>query len=153
RTWTRLGRRRPYFLAGSILSSLVLFFVPDVPTLWMAAASLWLMDTCFNICMEPFRAFVGDKLREDQRTMGFIVQSFFIGLGGTIGGFLPRWLEQWGVAGTAANWLPLSLYYAFKIGGAIFLVAVLWTVFTSTEEPPEDLEEFRRRNRREGGFE
>jgi maltose/moltooligosaccharide transporter len=155
RTWTRLGRRRPFFLIGALLSSAVLFFVPDSQALWVAAASLWVMDTCFNICMEPFRAFVGDKLRDDQRTMGFIVQSFFIGLGGTIGGFLPHWLQQWGISGTevAANGLPLNLYYAFKIGAGIFLVAVLWTVFTSTEEPPADLEDFRRRQKQARGFE
>ncbi len=152
RTWTRLGRRRPFFLIGSMLSSLVLFFVPDAPALWVAAASLWLMDTCFNICMEPFRAFVGDKLPNDQRTMGFIVQSFFIGLGGTIGGFMPHWLEQWGVTGLAANGLPLNLYYAFKIGAGVFLLTVLWTVCTSSEEPPADLAEFRREQRKHRGF-
>jgi maltose/moltooligosaccharide transporter len=153
RTWTRLGRRRPFFLGGAILSSAVLFFVPDVSALWVAATSLWVMDTCFNVCMEPFRAFVGDKLRNEQRTLGFIVQSFFIGAGGTIGGFLPSWLERWGVTGLAPNGLPLNLYYAFKIGAGIFLLAVLWTVFTSSEEPPADLKEFRNRQREHRGFE
>jgi len=97
RTWTRLGRRRPYFLIGALLSSCTLFFIPHAPFLALAVLGLWIMDTSFNIAMEPFRAFVGDKLPDEQRTLGFIVQSFFIGIGGTIGGFLPGWLEQWGV--------------------------------------------------------
>ena len=153
RTWTKLGRRRPYFLIGAILSSCTLFFVPNAPFLALAVLGLWVMDTCFNIAMEPFRAFVGDKLPNEQRTLGFIIQSFFIGIGGTIGGFLPGWLEQWGVTGTAANGVPLNLLWAFKIGSGIFLLAVLWTIFTSPEYPPEDMAEFERLKKTEKGFE
>ena len=153
RTWTRLGRRRPFFLIGALLSSVALFFVPDVPALGFAVLGLWIMDTSFNVAMEPFRAFVGDKLPAGQRTMGFIVQSFFIGLGGTLGGFLPGWLEKWGVTGTAANGIPMNLVWAFKLGAVVFLLAVLWTIFTSKEYPPENMEEFEKAKREGGGFE
>ena len=153
RTWTRLGRRRPFFLTGALLSSCILFFVPNAPFLSVAVLGLWVMDTSFNIAMEPFRAFVGDKLPDQQRTLGFIVQSFFIGIGGTIGGFMPGWLEKLGVTGVAANGVPLNLLWAFKIGAGIFLLAVLWTIFTSLEYPPEDMAEFEKRRREQKGFE
>lgn len=153
RTWTRLGRRRPFFLTGALLSSCILFFVPNAPFLSVAVLGLWVMDTSFNIAMEPFRAFVGDKLPDQQRTLGFIVQSFFIGIGGTIGGFMPGWLEKLGVTGVAANGVPLNLLWAFKIGAGIFLLAVLWTIFTSPEYPPEDMAEFEKRRREQKGFE
>jgi maltose/moltooligosaccharide transporter len=152
RTWTRLGRRRPFFLAGALLSSCVLFLIPNAPFLVLAVLGLWVMDTSFNIAMEPFRAFVGDKLPNEQRALGFVVQSFFIGIGGTIGGFLPGWLEKWGVTGVAANGVPLNLLWAFKIGAGIFLFAVLWTIFTSPEYPPENLAEFEKRKREQKGF-
>jgi len=153
RTWSRLGRRRPYFLVGALLSSCTLFFIPHAPFLALAVLGLWIMDTSFNIAMEPFRAFVGDKLPNEQRTLGFIVQSFFIGIGGTIGGFLPGWLEQWGVTGVTASGIPMNLMLAFKIGAGIFLFAVLWTIFTTPEYPPEDMAEFERRKKRSKGFE
>src|SRR5579863_10585837 len=99
RTWGRLGRRRPYFLTGAILSSLALIAMPNSSTLWMAAGLLWIMDASINISMEPFRAFVADMLPENQRTMGFAMQSFFIGLGSSIAAALPWMLHNWFHAG------------------------------------------------------
>src|SRR6266705_6328720 len=96
RTWNRLGRRRPYFLTGAILASVALFFMPDSSALWMAAGLLWILDASINISMEPFRAFVADKLSPDQRNVGFVMQSFFIGLGATLAGFLPLMFSKFG---------------------------------------------------------
>ncbi len=153
RTWTRLGRRRPYFLVGAILSSLALWFMPDAPIVFVAATMLWILDASINVSMEPFRAFVADKLSIDQRTTGFVMQSFFIGVGAAVANALPSIFEAWGVAGNAANGVPLTVQYSFKLGAVIFLLAVLWTVLTSPEYPPEDLAAFRRQARSgEGGF-
>src|SRR5881628_234114 len=127
RTWNRLGRRRPYFLTGAILASIALFFMPDSGSLWMAAAMLWILDASINVSMEPFRAFVADKLNIDQRTTGFVMQSFFIGVGAAVANALPSIFEALGVAGQAANGVPLTVQYSFKLGAAIFLLAVLWT--------------------------
>ena len=136
RTWNRLGRRRPYFLVGAILSSIALFFMPDSPALWVAAGLLWILDASINISMEPFRAFVADKLDERQRTVGFVMQSFFIGLGATLANVLPYLFHLAGVAGTTASGIPLTVQFAFKLGAAAFLLAVLWTVLTTSENPP-----------------
>ena len=144
RTWNALGRRRPYFLTGAILSSIALFFMPDSPALWVAASMLWVLDASINISMEPFRAFVADKLPPDQRTVGFVMQSFFIGIGAAIANALPAILDQFGVTGNASNGIPLSVMWAFKLGAAAFLLAVLWTVLTNKEYPPEDMEAFQR---------
>ncbi|MBE7493321.1 MAG: MFS transporter [Verrucomicrobiaceae bacterium] len=144
RTWNALGRRRPYFLTGAILSSIALFFMPDSPALWVAASMLWVLDASINISMEPFRAFVADKLPPEQRTVGFVMQSFFIGIGAAIANALPAILDQFGVTGNASNGIPLSVMWAFKLGAAAFLLAVLWTVLTSKEYPPEDMEAFQR---------
>jgi len=155
RTWNWLGRRRPYFTVGAILSSVALFFMPDSPALWAAATLLWILDASINISMEPFRAFVADKLNEDQRTTGFIMQSFFIGIGATLANALPIIFSKLGVVGSAPSGIPLTVYYSFKIGALVFLLAVLYTVFTSKEYPPEDMAEFERaRNekRRAGAF-
>jgi maltose/moltooligosaccharide transporter len=143
RTWTWLGRRRPYFTTGAILSSIALFLMPDSPALWAAASLLWVLDASINISMEPFRAFVGDKLNDQQRTIGFITQSFFIGIGATLANSLPIIFRNLGVTGNASNGVPLTVYYSFKIGAAVFLLCVLYTVLTSKEYPPEDLEGFR----------
>src|SRR4026207_1545926 len=97
RTWNRLGRRRPYFLAGAIVASVALFFMPDSGTLWMAAGLLWILDASINVSMEPFRAFVADKLNIDQRTAGFAMQSFFIGIGATLANALPYIFRSLGV--------------------------------------------------------
>src|ERR1051326_1870627 len=144
RTWNRLGRRRPYFLVGAILASVALFFMPDSSALWVAAGLLWILDASINITMEPFRAFVADKLPEEQRTLGFVMQSFFIGIGQTLANGLPFLFGVLGVAGVTARGSPLSVEYSFKIGAIVFLVAVLWTVITTQEYPPEDMEAFER---------
>lgn len=143
-TWTRLGRRRPYFLAGAILSAIALVMMPNSPTLWIAIGTLWIMDSSINISMEPFRAFVGDNLPESQRTLGFAMQSFFIGLGAVVGSALP-WLfaNVLGISNTAAEGIiPDSVKWSFYVGGAVFLAAVLWTVFKSKEYSPEELHAF-----------
>ena len=118
--------------------------MPDSPYLWAAASLLWILDASINVSMEPFRAFVADKLNEEQRTMGFIMQSFFIGIGATLANALPIIFRSLGVTGTAANGIPLTVQYSFKIGATVFLICVLWTVFTSSEYPPEDMEAFER---------
>ena len=151
RTWTRLGRRRPYFLVGAILASICLILMPNSSAVWMAAGLLWIMDASINITMEPFRAFVAVKLPEEQRTLGFVMQSFFIGFGSTLANALPWLLGTLGVVGTLASGIPYSTYIAFIVGAVFFLVAVLWTVFSTGEYPPENMEEFRRKQQ-EGGI-
>jgi maltose/moltooligosaccharide transporter len=157
RTWNRFGRRRPYFLLGAILASIALVFMPNSSTLWMAAGLLWILDASINISMEPFRAFVADKLPEQQRSRGFAVQSLFIGLGAVLASALPYVLTNvFGIAGTAdEGQIPLAVHLAFYIGAAAFLLAVLWTVYSTPEYPPEDLAEFERmkaESRGIGGF-
>jgi len=151
RTWNRLGRRRPYFLVGAIIASITLFFMPNSSSVWMAAGLLWILDASINITMEPFRAFVADKLPEEQRTTGFVTQSFFIGIGQTLANALPYIFTAVGVVGVMASGIPISVDYAFKIGAAVFLLAVLWTVFTAEEYPPEDIEAFMRMKRERRG--
>lgn len=146
-TWTRLGRRRPYFLAGAVLSSAALVLMPRSSTLWMAAGLLWILDSSINISMEPFRAFVADLLPEEQRTRGFAMQSLFIGLGAVVASALPWMLTNYfhlksDVSGHA---IPLTVRLSFYIGAVAFLTAVLWTIVTTPEYPPEDLQAFRRR--------
>jgi len=144
RTWTRIGRRRPYFLAGAILSSLALIFMPNSPTLWIAIGTLWIMDSSINISMEPFRAFVGDNLSEKQRTLGFAMQSFFIGIGAVVGSALPYVFTNWfHIENTAPQGIiPQSVKWSFYVGGIVFLLAVIWTVIKSKEYSPEELEAF-----------
>ena len=150
RTWTKLGRRRPYFLAGAILSSIALFVMPNSPTLWVAAGTLWIMDASINVSMEPFRAFVGDNLPTNQRTQGFAMQSFFIGTGAVVGSLLPYMFSNWfGISNTAAEGvIPDSVKWSFYVGGVVFLLAVLWTVFKSSEYSPEELEAFEKADKR-----
>ncbi|MDQ2855979.1 MAG: MFS transporter [Acidobacteriota bacterium] len=152
RTWGRLGRRRPYFLVGAILASVALFFMPTSSSLWMAAGLLWILDASINVSMEPFRAFVADKLNDEQRTTGFVMQSFFIGLGATFAGWLPLVFRRFGTSGNTVSGIPLTLKYAFQLGAAAFLLAVLWTVFTTKEYPPEDMEQFNRMRRERAGL-
>ncbi|MGQ0646427.1 MAG: MFS transporter [Gemmatimonadaceae bacterium] len=152
RTWNRLGRRRPYFLTGALMASVALALMPDSPALWMAATLLWVLDASINVSMEPFRAFVADKLRPDQRTVGFVTQSFFIGVGAAIANALPSILQSFGVTGNAPNGVPLTVQYAFRLGAGVFLLAVLWTVLTTREYPPDDLAEFNRRKRERKAF-
>lgn len=146
RTWTRLGRRRPFFLVGAVLASICLLLMPNSSAVWMAASLLWIMDASINITMEPFRAFVGDKLPEEQRTLGFVMQSFFIGIGSTLANALPYILTFLGVVGIMKSGIPYSTLIAFIVGAVAFLSAVLWTVFTTDEIPPEDIESFRKKN-------
>lgn len=141
RTWhPRLGRRRPFFLVGAILSSLALFVMPNASVVWMAAGMLWILDSSINITMEPFRAFVADNLDEKQRPYGFAMQSMFIGLASFIAGYLPQKLVDWfGVSrDKAGGAIPENIMLSFYIGGFVFLVAVLYTVFRSKEYPPSD---------------
>jgi len=152
RTWGPLGRRRPYFLAGAILASIALFFMPTSSSLWMAATLLWILDASINVSMEPFRAFVADKLDVSQRTSGFVMQSFFIGVGASLANALPFVLRWAGVTGNTASGIPLTLKYSFQAGAAAFLLAVLWTVFTTTEFPPEDAAALDRAGRGRGGM-
>jgi len=139
RTWGRFGRRRPYFLVGAILASLALLAAPHSSALWMAASMLWIIDSANNIAMEPFRAYVGDQLPKEQVTQGFAFQTFFIGAGAIIASSLPFVLTNWfSVANTAApGAIPASVTYAFYFGGAMFLLAVLWTVIKSREYSPQ----------------
>jgi len=159
RTWNRLGRRRPYFLTGAILASIALFFMPDSSMLWMAAGLLWILDANINVSMEPFRAFVADKLSVDQRTAGFAMQSFFIGIGATLANALPYIFRRLHVddrtvanAKQAVRLIPASVNYSFKIGAVAFLVCVLWTVITTKEFPPENMAEFDRKRRERKGI-
>jgi len=143
-TWTRLGRRRPYFLAGAILASLALLVMPNSPALWVAAGMLWIMDASINISMEPFRAFVGDMLPARQRTMGFAMQSFFIGTGAVVASALPYIMTNFfGIENTAPEGqIPPSVKFSFYIGAAVFFLAVLYTVFRTKEYSPEEMKEF-----------
>ena len=147
RTWGPLGRRRPYFLTGAILASIALFFMPTSSALWMAASLLWILDASINISMEPFRAFVADKLDPSQRTSGFVMQSFFIGVGATLANALPLFFSWLGVTGNTASGIPLTVKYSFQVGALVFLAAVIWTVVTTTEFPPEDPAAFDRAKR------
>jgi maltose/moltooligosaccharide transporter len=142
-TWGPLGRRRPYFLVGAILSSIALVLMPNSSSLWIAAGLLWLLDTSANISMEPFRAFVGDLLPENQRTKGFAMQSLFIGLGAVLASAMP-WLltNLFGVVNPAGQAIPVAVELSFYIGAAAFMSTVLWTVLTTKEHPPKDMDAF-----------
>lgn len=146
RTWhPTFGRRRPYFLIGAILSSIALFFMPYSSTLWMAAGFLWILDASINISMEPFRALVADKLPNSQRSYGFVLQTLIIGIGTWVASNLPWFVNSvLGVSNEAApGVVPDSVKIAFAIGAFVFLTSILFTVFTTTESPPEDLERFK----------
>jgi len=144
KTWGRLGRRRPFFLVGAILASIALIFMPNSPSLWIAVGMLWIMDASINITMEPFRAFVGDMLPNEQRTKGFTMQSFFIGIGAFVASWLPYMLSEWfNISNTAPEGqIPQTVILSFYLGGAVFLLAVLWTVFRTKEYSPEELKSF-----------
>jgi len=154
-TWHKtLGRRRPYFLVGAILSTICLVIMPQSSTLWMAAGTLWILDTSINVSMEPFRAFVTDKLPDDQRTAGFAMQSVFIGLGSIVASALPWMMANWFhvtnkfVSGT----IPATVRYSFYIGAVAFIIAVLYTIITSTEYPPADITERQKARESKKGF-
>lgn len=145
RTWHPFwGRRRLFFFMGAILASIALFLMPNSSVLWMAAGLLWILDASTNISMEPFRAFVGDKLPASQRTSGFAFQTLFIGLGAVIASVLPYvFTNVFHISNTApAGIIPPSVKYSFYIGGVVFLAAVMWTVFTTKEFPPEDIKKW-----------
>ena len=125
-----LGRRKPYFLIGAILSSIALFFVPYSSTLWMAAGFLWILDASINISMEPFRALVADKLPDSQRSYGFVTQTLVIGIGTWIASNLPAFVSSLGVSNEAAQGIvPDSVKVAFTIGAIVFMSSILYTIF------------------------
>jgi maltose/moltooligosaccharide transporter len=144
RTWFgRLGRRRPYFIAGAILAALSLVLMPLSSTLFMAAVLLWALDASLNITMEPFRAFVGDMLRKEQHTAGYAVQTAFIGAGAVLGSIFPFLLDRWGVPNVApAGGIPETVRISFWGGGAALFLAVLWTVLSTREYSPDELAAF-----------
>jgi maltose/moltooligosaccharide transporter len=153
RTWGLLGRRRPYFLAGAILSSAALLLMPRSSALWMAAGLLWVLDASINISMEPFRAFVADLLPESQRTRGFAMQSLFIGLGAVIASALPYLLTNvFHMGGAHDGAIPFTVRLSFRIGAVAFLGAVLWTIITTKEYPPEDLAAFEKQKAERRGL-
>ena len=143
-TWSpRFGRRKPYFLIGAILASFTLLFMPFSPVLWVAAGLLWVLDSSINISMEPFRALVADKLPDSQRSYGFVVQTLIIGIGTWIASNLPWLINKMGISNEAAPGIvPLSVKIAFGTGAAVFLIAIIYTLITTKEDPPKDLELF-----------
>lgn len=143
-TWSpRFGRRKPYFLIGAILASITLFFMPHSPALWIAAGLLWVLDSSINISMEPFRALVADKLPESQRSNGFVVQTLIIGIGTWVASNLPWLVNKLGVSNEAsAGVIPQSVVVAFSIGAFVFIASIVYTLLTTKEDPPENLEEF-----------
>ena len=175
RTWCWLGRRRPYFLAGAVFATLALVFMPHSTTVWMAALLLWVLDFSVNISMEPFRAFVGDMLPDDQRAQGFAMQSLLIGFGAVLASALPWMMTNWfgvssqplpkeavdtvretltvtlsSLTGNAA--IPATVRYSFVVGAIVFFAAVLWTVLSTKEYPPENIEAFKKEKAAKSGF-
>lgn len=150
RTWNKLGRRKPYFLTGALLSALALIFLPNsaalstlIPALWIGAGMVMIMDASFNVAMEPFRALVADNLPDNQRTLGFSVQTFLIGLGAVIGSYLPEWLGNHGFSLEAGRTgVADNIRYSFYIGSTVFILAILVTVIFSREYPPEEYERY-----------
>lgn len=144
KTWHPYGRRRPYFLLGAVFATLALIVMPNSPTLWVAAGMLWIMDASFNIALGPSLALVGDMLPDEQRSTGFVMQSFFIGISAVVASALPWIMTNWfGVSNTAAEGvIPPSVIYAFYAGGAILMLTVLWTAYSTKEYSPEQLAAF-----------
>lgn len=144
-TWTRFGRRRPFYLAGALIGSIAVMFMPYVPALWMAVGLFWILDAAMNTAMEPYRAMVGDKLNSEQRSVGFSMQTFMIAGGQILAGLMPLIMIGFGVsAATDGNQIPDIVKYSFVIGVVAMLSTVLWTALTTPESPPRNLEEFRR---------
>ena len=143
-TWhPKWGRRRPFFFIGAVLAAIALFLMPNSTALWMAVAVLWMMDAAINVSMEPFRAFVGDKLDPTQQTAGYAMQTFFIGCGAVIASLLPAIFTHFGVSNVPVDgMIPDTVRYSFYAGAVVFMVAVSWTVFTADELPPPDLASF-----------
>ena len=154
-TWTRLGRRRPFFLVGAVLASIALILMPNagaftsiLPAMFIGAGFLMIMDASFNVAMEPFRALVADMLPADQSTLGFSIQTFLIGVGAVIGSWLPYILAEWlGISKVATNGgIPDNVVFSFYIGAAVMIVTILWTVFSTKEYSPEELAVFNAEN-------
>lgn len=156
RTWNRFGRRRPYFMVGAVIASLALIAMPNSSALWMAVGLLWILDSAINVTMEPFRAFVADKLPVEQRQQGFSIQALFIGLGAVISSAMPWVMTNWlGVQSGNGGGIPWPVMLSFYIGAVAFFVAVVYTVVTTPEYPPEDMaafERMRHETRGVGGF-
>lgn len=154
RTWSeRYGRRKPYFLIGAIMAAAALIFMPHSPVLWIAVGCLLVLDASINVSMEPFRALVADLLPHSQRSYGFIVQTLIIGIGTWVASQLPWFLNQMGVSNeAAANVVPANVKLAFLIGGIVFIVTILYTVLTTKEHPPEDMEAFLKAKEETKGF-
>jgi len=151
-TWTRFGRRRPFFVIGAIIGSVAVLAMPYSPVLWVAAGLMWILDAAMNTAMEPYRALIGDNLPKDQRTLGFSVQSFMIGAGQVLANVMPSVLAFAGIATVAvSNTVPDFVKYSFVIGVAAMLITVIWTASTTDEYPPENLEEFRKEQAEKGG--
>ena len=145
-TWhPKWGRRRPFFFIGAVLAAIALFLMPNSTALWMAVAVLWMMDAAINVSMEPFRAFVGDKLDPSQQTAGYAMQTFFIGCGAVIASLLPTFFESLGVSNAVIGGvIPDTVRYSFYAGGLVFFLAVTWTVVFADELPPPDMEAFKK---------
>lgn len=158
RTWNRLGRRKPYFLTGAILSSVALILMPNAwilgevaPLVFIGAGFLMIMDASFNLAMEPFRALVADNLPDRQRTLGFSVQTSLIGIGAVIGSWLPWFLARLGAENQAPEGeVAFNIQLAFYIGAAIFLLSILWTVVKTREFPPAEYEKYHGKNEDSG---
>ena len=154
KTWNRIGRRKPYFLTGALLSSIALVFLPNsgatasiIPALWIGAGMVMIMDASFNVAMEPFRALVADNLPDSQRTIGFSIQTFLIGLGAVVGSALPEILGKYGFSLEAGkDGVADNIKYAFYIGAAVFMIAILITVFFSKEYSPKEYEQYHGKN-------
>jgi len=151
RTWNWLGRRRPYFLTGAILATLALFIMPYSSAVWMAAGLLWLLDASINISMEPFRAFVADKLPSSQVGTGYAMQAVMIGLGGYMGNTIAAtdWLVKFPSLSSIA---PTSVHFQFFLCALIYILAIIFTVATTPEYPPENIEEFERKKQATSGL-
>ena len=154
RTWhPKFGRRKPFFFIGAVLSTIALFFAPYSSALWMAAGALWILDASINISMEPFRALVADKLPDSQRSYGFVVQTLIIGIGTWVASNLPWLMTQMGVPNTAAEGVvPDSVKYAFGVGAFVLFTSILYTILTTDEYPPEDLDEFEQEKAKNRGM-
>ncbi|TFV97329.1 MFS transporter [Algoriphagus kandeliae] len=154
RTWHhKFGRRKPFFFFGALFSTIALFLAPYSSALWMAAGALWILDASINISMEPFRALVADKLPDSQRSYGFVVQTLIIGIGTWVASNLPWLMTQLGVPNTAPEGVvPDSVKYAFGIGAVVLFTSILYTILTTEEYPPEDLEAFQKEKEANKGF-
>lgn len=139
-TWSpRFGRRKPFFLVGAIICSLALLAMPYSQTIWMAAGLLWILDAANNIAMEPYRAFITDMLPEKQHSLGFLMQSFFTGLGTTLANFAPAIIVSLGLLSMTdkmANGIPTFTYWAFGIGAFASIATILYSILTTKEYPP-----------------